>query len=770
MCDARGDYREKFMNRLVALSGGDVELGLHIGYDKADYHGPALQWMRVKPARRGTLMANTRQSGANLSLIASEEFGQILETTVEQLHRTAPHYAYRAHDVHHIQDYLDYFHILSDAIAQEILSDGITHALFFNVPHLFYDTLYYEVARALGVKTTILSWSQFPGRFFSMNRVHDQGLFDPSKTKAPPYEMEQGTAPDLFYMDDKWQQQGETGKLSARAVAQFLKFLVRRDPAKLLNPRYIRDNLGRMSRIYSQLPDWRDPFAKFFHTSELAYFEHLAEYEKEPVDLSGKYIYVALHNQPEMSTSALGGKWRDQALVIEALARDLPEGWQILVKENPRQGAYARGPMFFHRLSRIPSVRIMPSSASTHAGEWAKSKFMGVELTAKTLGVIGAGNIGSIVCDRALGLRMKVVAYDPFLSEEKAAKMGVEKVELDELLARADFITLHVPLTDQTRNILSKENIAKTKKGVRIINCARGGLVDEEALAEALKSGHVAGAAFDVFSVEPAKENVLFGLPNVVCTPHLGAATTEAQENVALQVAEQMADYLLTGAVQNALNMPSVTAEEAKVMGPWIKLADHLGAFIGQLTDEPIKAINILYDGVASEMNLEALNSAAVSGIMKAVNPDVNMVSAPVIAKERGIQIATTSQDKSGAFEGYMKVTVVTDKRERSIGGTVFSDGKPRFIQIKGINIDAEVGAHMLYTTNKDVPGIIGTLGAVLGEGGVNIANFTLGRNAPGGDAIALLYVDAQVDPAILQKLKDTGLFQQVKPLEFEIA
>ncbi|MDQ2095649.1 phosphoglycerate dehydrogenase [Rhodalgimonas zhirmunskyi] len=414
--------------------------------------------------------------------------------------------------------------------------------------------------------------------------------------------------------------------------------------------------------------------------------------------------------------------------------------------------------------------QIPEASASTHAGEWAKSKFMGVELTAKTLGVIGAGNIGSIVCDRALGLRMKVVAYDPFLSEEKAAKMGVEKVELDELLARADFITLHVPLTDQTRNILSKENIAKTKKGVRIINCARGGLVDEEALAEALKSGHVAGAAFDVFSVEPAKENVLFGLPNVVCTPHLGAATTEAQENVALQVAEQMADYLLTGAVQNALNMPSVTAEEAKVMGPWIKLADHLGAFIGQLTDEPIKAINILYDGVASEMNLEALNSAAVSGIMKAVNPDVNMVSAPVIAKERGIQIATTSQDKSGAFEGYMKVTVVTDKRERSIGGTVFSDGKPRFIQIKGINIDAEVGAHMLYTTNKDVPGIIGTLGAVLGEGGVNIANFTLGRNAPGGDAIALLYVDAQVEPAILQKLKDTGLFQQVKPLEFEIA
>ncbi len=226
--------------------------------------------------------------------------------------------------------------------------------------------------------------------------------------------------------------------------------------------------------------------------------------------------------------------------------------------------------------------QIPEASASTHAGKWEKSKFMGVELTGKTLGVIGAGNIGGIVCDRARGLKMKVVAYDPFLGEEKAAKMGVEKVELDALLKRADFITLHVPFTEQTANILSRENLEKTKKGVRIINCARGGLVDEEALADLLKSGHVAGAAFDVFKVEPATENPLFNLPNVVCTPHLGAATTEAQENVALQVAEQMSDYLLTGAVSNALNMPSVTAEEAQVMGPWLKLAGHLGSFIGQ--------------------------------------------------------------------------------------------------------------------------------------------------------------------------------------------
>ena len=410
------------------------------------------------------------------------------------------------------------------------------------------------------------------------------------------------------------------------------------------------------------------------------------------------------------------------------------------------------------------------ASASTHAGKWEKNRFMGAELFNKTLGVIGAGNIGGIVCDRALGLRMKVIAYDPFLSDERAQKMGVGKVELDELLARADFITLHVPMTDKTRNILSREALAKTRRGVRIINCARGGLIDEAALVEALQSGQVAGAALDVFATEPATESPLFGMPNVVCTPHLGASTTEAQENVALQVAEQMADYLLTGAVQNALNMPSVTAEEAAVMGPWLKLAAHLGAFVGQMTDEPIKAINILYDGAVADMNLAALNAAAIAGIMKATNPDVNMVSAPVIARERGIQIATTRQEKSGAFDAYIKLTVVTETRERSVAGTCFADGKPRFIQIKGINIDAEVGAHMLYTTNRDVPGIIGTLGGTMGKHGVNIANFTLGRAKAGGDAIAMLYLDEPPAPSVIAELQATGLFQQVRPLEFEVA
>jgi D-3-phosphoglycerate dehydrogenase / 2-oxoglutarate reductase len=414
--------------------------------------------------------------------------------------------------------------------------------------------------------------------------------------------------------------------------------------------------------------------------------------------------------------------------------------------------------------------QIPEANASTHGGKWEKSRFLGAELFNKTLGVIGAGNIGGIVCDRALGLKMRVVAYDPFLSEERAKTLGVTKVDLDELLARADFITLHVPLTEKTRNILSAEALARTKPGVRIVNCARGGLVDEVALAAALRSGHVAGAAFDVFAEEPATASPLFNLPNVVVTPHLGAATTEAQENVALQVAEQMSDYLLTGAVQNALNMPSVTAEEAAVMGPWVKLAGHLGAFVGQMTEEPIKAINVLYDGTVGDMNLPALNAATIAGILQATNPEVNMVSAPVIAKERGIQISTTRQEKSGVFDAYVKLTVVTDTRERSVAGTCFSDGKPRFIQIKGINIDAEVGRHMLYTTNEDVPGIIGLLGMTMGKNGVNIANFTLGRSGVGQDAIAILYLDQAIKPEVVRTLEGTGMFQQVKPLQFDVA
>ncbi|MBI0021516.1 phosphoglycerate dehydrogenase [Bartonella sp. W8097] len=417
-------------------------------------------------------------------------------------------------------------------------------------------------------------------------------------------------------------------------------------------------------------------------------------------------------------------------------------------------------------------ARELPAAdKSTKAGKWEKSRFMGVEITGKTLGIIGCGNIGSIVATRGVGLKMKVIAYDPFLSDARAKELGVEKVELDDLLKRADFITLHTPLTDKTRHIINAKTIAKMKNGVRLINCARGALVVEKDLVDALKSGKIAGAAVDVYEVEPpAADDPLFSLDNVVCTPHLGASTTEAQENVAIQVAEQMSDYLINGAVSNAINMPSITAEEAPRLKPFVKLAEVLGAFVGQSTEEDIKEVEILFDGSTAAMNTRALISAALAGLIRPQLADVNMVSAPVLVKERGIILSEVKRDKSGIFDGYIKLTVKTSKRTRSIAGTCFVDGKPRFIQIKGINLDAEVGPHMLYITNTDTPGIIGTIGTICGKSGVNIANFALGRNEPGGDAIALLYLDARIPDKVLDELRKIKGIKHTQPLEFDVA
>jgi len=415
-------------------------------------------------------------------------------------------------------------------------------------------------------------------------------------------------------------------------------------------------------------------------------------------------------------------------------------------------------------------ARQLPAAnASTHAGKWEKNRFMGVEITGKTLGVVGCGNVGSIVAQRGVGLKMHVLAFDPFLSEDRAVELGIEKVELDDLLARADFITLHTPLTDKTRDIINARSIANMKDGVRLINCARGGLIVEDDLVAALKSGKVAGAGIDVFATEPATDSPLFGLDDVVCTPHLGASTTEAQENVALQIAEQMADYLVKGAVSNAINMPSITAEEAPRLKPFVKLAEVLGAFVGQVTEDPINEVEILFDGSTATMNTRALISATLAGLIRPQVADVNMVSAPIMVKERGIIVAEVKRDKSGVFDGYIKLTVKTEHMTRSIAGTCFSDGKPRFIQIKGINLDAEVGQHMLYTTNADAPGIIGLLGTVCGENGVNIANFQLGRNRPGGDAIALLYLDAPFPEKVLEQVRDHKSIDSAKRLRFDV-
>jgi D-3-phosphoglycerate dehydrogenase len=411
--------------------------------------------------------------------------------------------------------------------------------------------------------------------------------------------------------------------------------------------------------------------------------------------------------------------------------------------------------------------QIPEADRSTQAGKWEKNKFMGVEITAKTLGIIGCGNIGSIVADRAIGLKMKVTAFDPFLTAERAMEIGVEKVELDELFKRADFITLHTPLTDKTRNIIDAAALAKMKPSVRIINCARGGLVDEAALRAALDAGKVAGAAFDVFVTEPATENVLFGHPNVVSTPHLGAATTEAQENVALQVAEQMSDYLLRGAISNAVNFPSISAEEAPKLRPFIALAEKLGSFAGQLTEDPIKEVHITYEGAVAQMKIKALTSAVLSGLLRPMLGDINVVSAPLVARERGMAVEETTRDAAGDYESLITVTVVTQAQTRAVSGTVYADGRPRIVNIKGIRMDAEFGPSMIYITNLDKPGFIGRFSSTLGEAGLNIATFHVGREAPGANAIALIEIDGELPAEVLAKVRALPQVQQAKPLHF---
>jgi D-3-phosphoglycerate dehydrogenase / 2-oxoglutarate reductase len=393
-----------------------------------------------------------------------------------------------------------------------------------------------------------------------------------------------------------------------------------------------------------------------------------------------------------------------------------------------------------HAISLLMALarQIPEADRSTQAGKWEKSKFMGVELYGKTLGVIGCGNIGSIVADRGVGLKMKVVAYDPFLSQERAVELGVEKVELDELLRRADFITLHTPLNDRTRHIIDAAALAKTRKGVRIINCARGGLVDEGALAAALKSGHAGGAS-----------------------------TGEAQENVALQVAEQMSDYLLRGAISNAVNFPNITAEEAPRLRPWVKLAEQLGSFAGQLTETSIKGIRIEYSGEVATLNTKPLTAAALAGVLRPLLSDVNMVSAAISAKERGMQVEEVTRTQEGAFESYIRFTVKTAEYDRSVAGTVFSDGRPRIIQVRNIDMEFGLAPRMLFIRNADKPGFIGTFGMLMGEAGLNIATLNLGRDRPGGDAICMVALDEPVPDEVIAKIRALPQVVRVNRLEF---
>ena len=422
-----------------------------------------------------------------------------------------------------------------------------------------------------------------------------------------------------------------------------------------------------------------------------------------------------------------------------------------------------------HAISMMMALarQIPQANESTHAGKWEKTKFMGVELFNKTLGVIGAGNIGSIVIKRALGLEMKVIAYDPFLSVEKAADLGIEKVELDELLKRSDFITIHVPKTEKTNKMIDKAAFAKMKKGVRIINCARGGLIVEADLKEALDSGQVAGAALDVFETEPATENILFGHPNVICTPHLGASTSEAQVNVAIQVAEQMSDFLLTGAVSNAVNMPSITAEEAPKLKPYMALATELGSFAGQATETAFKKVEIEYIGAASKLNTRPLTACVLAALFKPMNDGVNMVNAPEIAKSKGVVVSETKTENDGQWPTGIRLKIETESGVKEITGTLFAGKDPRVVSIEGVPIEADLTEDMLFIRNEDKPGMIGGLGTILSEGGQNIADFRLGRVAAGKTAVALVSLDAPLSDELYKKVAALPQINQVKRLKF---
>jgi D-3-phosphoglycerate dehydrogenase / 2-oxoglutarate reductase len=486
----------------------------------------------------------------------------------------------------------------------------------------------------------------------------------------------------------------------------------------------------------------------------------IAEYEGLAVRSATKVTSGLLERAEKLKVIGRAGIGVDNIDVAAATQRGIvvmntPYGNSITAAEHTIA-------MLFALCREIPLA-----DRSTQAGKWEKSRFMGVELTGKTLGIIGCGNVGSIVAERALGLRMKAIAYDPFLSSERALDLGIEKVSLDALLARADFITLHTPLTDATRNLIDARAIAKMKRGVRLVNCARGGLVVEEDLASALDTGHVAGAAIDVFVEEPAIKNPLFGRDNVVATPHLGAATAEAQENVALQIAEQIADFLLTGAISNAVNMPSLTAEEARRLSPYMKLAEQLGSFAGQLTETGIKSVAVEYEGAVSELNIKPLTAIALTGLLAPQLATVNMINAPIICRERDIRVSETRRAEPVDYQTLIRVIVTTERRRREVSGTLFAGDKPRIVSVEGISLEAELGGHMLFVRNYDKPGFIGALGNALGAAEVNIATFHLGRTAPGQDAIALVEVDQPLTAGILDTVRGLPNVIQVKALRF---
>ena len=399
--------------------------------------------------------------------------------------------------------------------------------------------------------------------------------------------------------------------------------------------------------------------------------------------------------------------------------------------------------------------QIPQAMASMKAGEWEKKRFMGVELYNKTIGIIGIGNIGKQVAKRALALEMNVIGYDPYLSDENANEMGIEKVELPALFSRSDFITIHTPITTDTRNLINQKTMQGMKKGVRIINCARGGIINENDLYAALKSGMVAGAALDVFEKEPPGDNPLLTLDNVICTPHLGAATQEAQENVAIAVAEQVADYLMNGVIRHAVNFPSVPAEQVSRLQPYLTIAEKLGSFASQVFEGAVTEMTIEYRGEASELNTAPVTIALLKGFLTPILEEtVNFVNAPIIAKERGIEVRQMKSDDAGDYQSTIVLRLKADGKENHLIGTLFSRKDPRIIQINDFPVEIFPEGNMLFIYNNDRPGVIGNIGSFLGKCHINIARMHFGREMAGGMAISVVSIDSPVTQEQMEELR----------------
>lgn len=421
-----------------------------------------------------------------------------------------------------------------------------------------------------------------------------------------------------------------------------------------------------------------------------------------------------------------------------------------------------------HTIAHIVSLarQIPQATISMKAGKWEKKKFMGVELNGKTLGIVGIGNIGSQVAKRMQAFGMTIIAFDPFLSEDRAKAMGVENVDLQELFRRSDFITIHTPLTPETKYLINRETIQGMKTGVRIINCARGGIINERDLYDALVEGKVAGAALDVFEKEPPENNPLLPLDSVICTPHLGASTKEAQENVAIAIAEQIVDYLVHGTIRNAVNFPSIPADQVVRLQPYLTLAEKLGGFAAQTFEGGVTEIAIEYKGDALTINTAPVTIAAIKGFLTPILEEtVNFVNAPVIAKERGIEVREVKSTDEGDYQSLVALRVKAKGKESYFAGTLFSRKDPRIVYIDRFKVEIVPEGELLFMYNNDKPGVIGNIGALLGKNNINIARMHFGRETAGGIAISVVSIDTHASPQIIDEIKKMPNILSVKQI-----